>query len=185
MSSISPFSDSDEEDSESESDSDFEVERSELEEHDQSADEITDDEEEIHCLQKEDHDTRFDSEDVSYQNLLSSSKEADGKNDSNDNFGLDVLFYKEERDQKRHLDGKVALDLLDNKKQGRKWDSDEGMNLNLLYGADEMNFRCDSEKDSQNGDDQMSKEVVSIKEVEECSEERTYNEEDPVQSEEN
>ena len=52
MSSISPFSDSDEEVSESESDSDFEVEHSELEEHDQSADEITEDEEEIYRLQK-------------------------------------------------------------------------------------------------------------------------------------
>ena len=57
--------------------------------------------------------------------------------------------------------------------------------MNLLYGADEMNLRCDSEKDSQNGDDQMAKEVVLVKEVEECSEECSYNEEERVQSERN
>ena len=83
------------------------------------------------------------------------------------------------------LDGKFDLDLLDNRnEQGRKLDSNEGMNLNLLYSADEMNLRCDSEKDSRNGDDQMAKEVVLVKEVEECSEECSYNEEERVQSEE-
>ena len=136
-------------------------------------------------LQKEDQDTKFDSENVSYQDLLSSSKEADLKYDSEDEIGLDVLFHKEGRDQKRDLDGKFDLDLLDNRKeQGRKLDSNEGMNLNLLYGADEMNLRCDSEKDSQNGDGQMAKGVVLVKEVEECSEECSYNEEERVQSEE-
>ena len=92
-----------------------------------------------------------------------------------------MLFHEEGRYKKRDLDGKFDLDLLDNRKeQGRKLDSNEGMNLNLLYGADEMNLRCDSEKDSQNGDDQMAEEVVLVKEVEECS----YNEEERVQSEE-
>ena len=71
MSSISPFSESDEEENKSGYDSDFEVKHSEEEEYDQSADEITDDEEENYRLQKEDHDTKFDSEDVSYQDLLS------------------------------------------------------------------------------------------------------------------
>ena len=33
-------------------------------------------------MEKEDHDTKFDLEDVSYQDLLSSSKEADLKYDS-------------------------------------------------------------------------------------------------------
>ena len=107
------------------------------------------------------------------------------KYDSEDDIGLDVLFHKEGRDQKRDLDGKFDLDLLDNRKeQGRKLDSNEGMNLNLLYGADDLNLRCDSEKDSQNGDDQMAKEVVLVKEVEECSETCSYNEEKRVQSEE-
>ena len=58
------------------------------------------------------------------------------------------------------------------------------MNLNLLYGADEMDLRCDSGKDSQNGNDQMAEEVVLAKEVEECSEECSYNEQERVQSEE-
>ena len=139
----------------------------------------------IYRLQKEDQDTKFDSEDVSSQDLLSSSKEAYLKYDSEYDIELDVLFYKEERDQKTDLDGKFDLDLLDDRKeQGRKLDSNEGMNLNLLYSADEMNLRCDSEKDSQNGDDQMAKEVVLVKEVEECSEECSYNEEARVQSEE-
>ena len=75
--------------------------------------------------------------------------------------------------------------MFDNRKeQGRKLDSNEGMNLNLLYGADKMNMRCYSEKNSQNGDDQMAKEEVLVKEVEECSEECSYNEEERVQSEE-
>ena len=107
------------------------------------------------------------------------------KYDSEDDIGLDVLFYKEERDQKTDLDGKFDLDLLDNRKeQGRKLDSNEGMNLNLLYSVDGMNLRSDSEKDSQNGDDQMAKGVFFLKEVEECSEECSYNEEARVQSEE-
>lgn len=77
------------------------------------------------------------------------------------------------------------MDLFDNRKeQGRKLDSNEGMNLNLLYGADKMSMRCYSEKNSQNGDDQMAKEEVLVKEVEECSEECSYNEEERVQSEE-
>ena len=182
VSSISPFSDSDEEESEYESDSDFEVEHSELEEHDQSADEITDDEEEIYRLQK-DHDTKFESEDVSYKNLLRSSKDADLRYDSEDDIGLNLLFLKDERDQKRDLVGKFDLDLLDNREeQGRKWDSDEGMNLNLLYGTDEMNLTCDSEKEIQNGDDEMTKKVVLVKEVEECNKACSYNEEEPIQS---
>ena len=185
VSSISPFSESDEEENKSDSDSDFEVEHSEEEDHDQSADEITDDEEKIYRLQKEDHYTKFDSEDVSYQDLLSSSKEADLKYDSEDDIGLDVLFHKEGRDQKRNLDGKFDLDLLDNRKeQGQKLDSNEGMHLNLLFSVDEMNLRGDSEKDSQNGDDQMAKEVVLVKEDDECSEECSYNEEERVQREE-
>ena len=185
VSSISPFSESDEEENKSDSDSDFEVEHSEEEEYDQSADEFTDDEEEIYRLQKEDHDTKFDSDDVSYQDLLISSKEADLKYDSEDDIGLDVLFHKEGRDQERDLGGKFDLDLLDNRKeQGQKLDSNEGMHLNLLFGVDEMNLRDDSEKDSQNGDDQMAKEVVLVKEVDECSEECSYNEEERVQSEE-
>ena len=143
--SISPFSDSDEEESKYESDSDFKVEYSELEEHDrQSADEITEDEEEIYRLQKEDHDTKFDSEGVSYQNLLSSSKEADLRYDLEDDIGLDLLFHKEERNQKRDLDGEFDLELLDNKEeQGRKWDSYEGMNLSLLYGYYVIQTTCD------------------------------------------
>ena len=82
VSSISPFSESDQEGNKSYSDSDFEIEHSEEEERDQPTDKITDDEEEIYRLQKEDQDTKFDSEDVSYQDLLSSSKEADLKYDS-------------------------------------------------------------------------------------------------------
>ena len=77
------------------------------------------------------------------------------------------------------------MDLFDNRKErGRKLDSNEGMNLNLLYGADKMNMKCYSEKNSQNGDDQMAKEEVLVKEVEECSEECSYNEEERVQREE-
>ena len=71
VSSISSFTENDQKDSESESDSNFEVEHSEEEERDQSADEITYDEEENNSLQKEDHDTKFDSVDVFYQDLLS------------------------------------------------------------------------------------------------------------------
>ena len=185
MSSISPFSENGEEKNKSDSNSDFEVGHSEEEERDQSADEFTDDEEEIYRLQKEDHDTKFCSEDVSYQDLLSSLKKADLKYDSDDDIGLDVLFHKEGRDQKTDLDGKFDLDLLDNRKeQGQKLDSNEGMHLHLLFGVDEMNLKGDSEKDGQNGDDQMAKEVVLVKEVEECSEECSYNEEERVQSEE-
>ena len=94
VSNISPFSESDEEENKSGYDSDFEVEHSEKEDYDQSADEITDDEEENYRFQKEDHDTKFDSGDVFYQDLLSSSKEADLKYDSEDDIGLDVLFHK-------------------------------------------------------------------------------------------
>ena len=47
--------------------------------------------------------------------------------------------------------------------------------MNLLYGADEMNLRCDSEKEIQKGFDEMTKKVVLAEEVEECSEECTYN----------
>ena len=94
VSNISPFSESDEEENKSGYDSDFEVEHSEKEDYDQSADEITEDEEENYRLQKEDHDTKFDSGDVFYQDLLSSSKEADLKYDSEDDIGLDVLFHK-------------------------------------------------------------------------------------------
>ena len=185
VSSISPFSENDEEENKSDSDSDFEVGHSEEEERDQSADEFTDDEEQIYRLQKEDHDTKFCSEDVSYQDLLSSLKEADLKYDSEDEIGLDVLFHKEGRDQKTDLDGRFDLDLLDNRKeQGQKLDSNEGMHLHLLFGVDEMNLKGDSEKDGQNGDDQMATEVVLVKEVEECSEECSYNEEERVQSEE-
>ena len=82
MSCISPFSESDEEEGESDSYSDYESGHSEEEDHDQSANEITDYEEGIYRLEKEDHDTKFDLEDVSYQDLLSSSKEADVKYDS-------------------------------------------------------------------------------------------------------
>ena len=90
MSSIPPFSESDDEDSESDSDSEFEVEHKGNEGHDQSADEmsqfsessyeegrsgsdsdygdersvITDDEEEIYCMEKEDHDVKVDSEEI-------------------------------------------------------------------------------------------------------------------------
>ena len=179
------LSESDEEEGELDSYSDYEDGHSEEDDHDQSADEITDYEEGIYRLEKEDHDTKFDSEDVSYQDLLSSSKQADLKYDSEDDIGLDVLFHKEKRDHKRDLDGKYDLDLLDKRKeQCRKWDSDEGMNLSLLYGAAEMNLRCDSEKDSHNGVDEMTKKVVLVEEVEECSEECSYNEEERVQSEE-
>ena len=79
MSCISPFSESDEEEGESDSYSDYENGHSEEEDHDQSANEITDYEEGIYRLEKEDHDTKFDLEDVSYQDLLGSSKEADLK----------------------------------------------------------------------------------------------------------
>ena len=59
--------------------------------------------------------------DVSYQDLLSSSKKADWKYDSDDDIGLVVLFYKEDRDRKRDLDGNFDWDLLDNRKEkGRK-----------------------------------------------------------------
>ena len=45
---------------------------------------------------KEDHDTKFESEDVSCKNLLSSSKEVDLRYDSEDDIGLDLLFHKDE-----------------------------------------------------------------------------------------
>ena len=59
--------------------------------------------------------------DVFYQDLLSSYKKADWKYDSDDDIGLVVLFYKEDRDRKRDLDGNFDWDLLDNRKEkGRK-----------------------------------------------------------------
>ena len=101
VSSISPFSKSDEEENKSDSDSDFEVEHSEEEQRDQSADEITGDEEEIYCVEKEVHDIKFDSEEIPDIDLIICTKEADQKYDSGDDIGLDALFSTEQPIPKR------------------------------------------------------------------------------------
>ena len=81
------------EESGSGSDSDYEDECSEEKQHHQSADEITDGEEEIFRVEKEDH-IKFDSEEISDIDLLNCTKEADRKYDPDD-IGLDALFSTE------------------------------------------------------------------------------------------
>ena len=96
----SPFSESGNEEGGSGSDLDYEDERSEEEQHHQSADEITDDGEKICCMGKEDHDIKFDSEEISDVDLLNCTKEADQKYDSGDDIGLDSMFSTEQPIQK-------------------------------------------------------------------------------------
>ena len=91
---MSPFSESGNEEGGSGSDSDYEDECSEEKQHHQSADEITDGEEEIFRVEKEDHDIKFDSEEISDIDLLNCTKEADRKYDPDD-IGLDALFSTE------------------------------------------------------------------------------------------
>ena len=91
---MSPFSESGNEEGGSGSDSDYEDECSEEKQHHQSADEITDGEEEIFRVEKEDHDIKFDSEEISDIDLLNCTKGADRKYDPDD-IGLDALFSTE------------------------------------------------------------------------------------------
>ena len=136
---ISPSSDSDDKESESDSDSGYEDEHSKEDGHDHRVNDITHNEEEIYCMEK-DHYKMFQRMFFTKVCTVLQTKpnKADWKYDPDNDIGLDVLCLKEEQDHKTDLDENFTwiCSLTGKYRVG-----------SLLHGANEMDLGCDSDRD--------------------------------------